>query len=182
MVSAAQRYASFPTRIFGLKCSRHRANKIRKVLRYYEKRCGVRASKERTLTLLVALEEQVGDQDREVICEWLSSGEPAEVFIKRLNQIRGIEEDSEHDLVKALPSLEKECSTCMESMDLPSFPTQRLTVSCQHEPTACRTCVAQSINIQIPEVAWDQVQCPECPETLSFDTIKALASSEAFEM
>ena len=171
MVSAAKRYAEHPKNIFGLKCSQHRNYKMLKVLRYYQRRCGARASKHTMLKYMRTLELQVTDEEFDIISKWLLGERPEKILQERLNDARGIDDGSP----------KPECSVCLEAMRSRKFPKQKLSVACQHEPTVCRSCVTLSIDSQIPDVAWDRVTCPECPEALDFQTVKQWASEESFK-
>jgi hypothetical protein len=158
---------------------------MRDVLSYYSKRFGQKATKERLLKLLVKLEGEVSDAEHAAIHKWLSVGSTTTPNLRKLlNTTRGIATELD-DGVKLSPPPppppQIDCSVCMESQDAKNFPSQKITVLCNHEPTVCRTCLTQSIDSQIPEVAWDQVKCPECPETLPYDVVKDWASPEAFE-
>jgi len=75
----------------------------------------------------------------------------------------------------------RDCCVCMNSLDHSNFPPQKITASCNHSPTVCLSCLTQSIDSQIPDVAWDQVKCPECSEPLPYDVVKAWASEDFFE-
>lgn len=175
MVSAAKRYAAHPKSIFGLKCSQHRAFKMTIVLKYYQKSCGAKAPKQRMLTFMAALEKEVTSEESDIISEWLQGMRPAplleERLEERLNDCRGIDDGSK----------KQECSVCLESFRSREFPKQKLSVACQHESTVCGGCVTQSLDTQIPDVSWDNVTCPECPEALGYDAIQKWASADAFE-
>lgn len=83
--------------------------------------------------------------------------------------------------LQALPPSFRDCCVCMDSLSHSNFPQQKITATCNHSPTVCLGCLTQSINSQIPDVAWDQVKCPECSEPLPFDVVKTWASEEFFE-
>ncbi len=89
-------------------------------------------------------------------------------LIAHLNDLRGI-----------LPPAE--CCVCMDTLVAELFPQQKITQICNHDPKVCQKCLSQSIDTQIPDVAWDQVKCPECPETLPYAVVKGWASPAAFE-
>jgi hypothetical protein len=69
----------------------------------------------------------------------------------------------------------------MDTLGAELFPQKKITQLCNHDPTVCQNCLSQSIDTQISDVAWDQVKCPECPETLPYDVVKEWASPAAFE-
>jgi hypothetical protein len=182
MVRPGKRYEEFPKRIFRLKCSQHRAFKMRDVLSYYNKRFGQKATKERLLKLLVKLEGEVNDAEHSAIHQCLSSESTTNHVRKLLNVARGVAaEQGDGNKLPPPPAPQVDCCVCMESLNAENFPEQKITALCSHEPTVCRTCLTQSLDSQIPDVAWDQVRCPECPETLPYDVVKDWASPEAFE-
>jgi hypothetical protein len=183
MARPAKRYEEFPKRIFGLKCSQHRAFKMRDVLGYYSKRVGKSTKKESLLKLLVKLEGEVNDAEQAAIHQWLVvKSTTNKQLIKLLNTAKGVAADPDEggEWLQAPPP-QFECSVCMESLDAENFPQQKITVLCNHEPTVCQACLTQSLDSQIPDVAWDQVRCPECSETLPYDVVKDWASPETFE-
>jgi hypothetical protein len=141
------------------------------VLGYYKKQFRHKATKYQLLRLFFKLEADITDAERAAVHQWLSehcTADHADVLIKQLNDLRGI-----------LSPID--CCVCMDSLDARLFPQQRITSLCNHEPTVCRSCLTQSIDSQIPDVAWDQVKCPECPEALPYDVVKEWASKDAFE-
>jgi len=73
------------------------------------------------------------------------------------------------------------CLTCAEDLAPRNFPKKGLTAECNHEPTVCKDCLTRSIDIQISDVDWDQVQCPECSAILPFEVVKKYASPELFK-
>ncbi|KAE8453578.1 hypothetical protein EG329_010439 [Mollisiaceae sp. DMI_Dod_QoI] len=179
---ATKRYPGFPKRIFGLKCSQHRAFKMQDILKYYQKRVGARASKERLLNLLVALEEQVSKEEAEGIQEWLESDSGSAASLRFiLADARDVKVEPKREPSPEVPSL-RECCVCAEDLPESSFPEQKITSTSNHEPTTCRTCLSTTLATQIPDVAWDQVKCPECPEALPYDVVKTWASADAFEI
>jgi hypothetical protein len=141
------------------------------LLEYYKKQFHPRATKYRLLKLFAKLEADITDAERAAIRQWLpeySTNNHLKLLMSQLNEIRGI-----------LPKLD--CCVCMDSLEVELFSQQRITPLCDHEPTVCRSCIVKSIDAQIPEVSWDQIQCPECSETLSYDVVKEWALPEAFE-
>ena len=76
----------------------------------------------------------------------------------------------------------RECSICLEDYPGDEFLHVPLTTGCSHKLKVCRKCVSMSIDVQIPDVTWDQIKCPECPSKLSYDVVKRYASFDAFLM
>lgn len=171
MAPQVKRFPGLPKQIFGIKCVQHRVYKMSTVLKYYKKQFHPRATKYQLLRLFVKLEAEITDAEGAAIRQWLpeySTYDRVEHLMSQLNNVRGI-----------LPKLD--CCVCMDSLDAELFPQQKITPLCNHEPTVCRSCLTKTIDTQVPEVAWDQVQCPECSETLPYDVVKEWASLEAFE-
>ncbi|KAF8864894.1 hypothetical protein BDZ45DRAFT_581627 [Acephala macrosclerotiorum] len=192
-IRASNRYGAFPKRIFGLKCSQHRAFNMQHILQYYQKRVGARATKERLLNLLISLEKQVTKAEAEGIQEWLKSNSPTAASLRfilddakdsKVNAKTKVKAEVKRKLSLGLqspspeirspfpPQVTKECCVCAEDLPESGFPEQKITSTCNHEPTTCRTCLSITIATQIPELAWDQLHCPECPETLPYDIVR----------
>jgi hypothetical protein len=96
-----------------------------------------------------------------------------------LNATRGIQ--SGFPTPPPPPQPKIDCSVCTESLDATAFPQTKITELCNHNPTLCQSCLSQSLDSQIPDVAWGQVRCPECPETLPYERVKVWASAEGFQ-
>jgi hypothetical protein len=189
-MAPSKRYADFPESIFTLKCSQHRAHRMRFLLCHFSKSCARKATKLVLLQELVKLEREVTSAEDTAIREWLhsDSGTPSKLAV-RLKKARRIKNppqpwifQNRFPFLPPPPSPQVlECCVCMESMGLETFPQQKITQLCNHTPMVCRNCLIQSIDSQIPDVAWDQIKCPECPETLPYDVVQNWASREAFE-
>lgn len=135
---------------------------IKDVLGYYKKHFPEKATKYQLLRLLVRLESEVTHSEGAAVGQYLDgvwSLKSEHALIAHLNNLRGI-----------LPPVE--CCVCMDTLGAELFPQQKITQLCNHDPTVCQNCLSQSIDTQIPDVAWDQVKCPECPETLPYDVVK----------
>lgn len=79
----------------------------------------------------------------------------------------------------------KECPICC-SDDIPEYEYPRFppTNRCQHEPIACRQCLAQHIEAQLFSQAMVlEINCPShpCPEKLGYDEIKQWAAADCFK-
>jgi hypothetical protein len=189
-------YSSLPNMIFGQTCPQHTGIKMKEVLDYYHKGIPRRATKIQLLQLLVQLEREANEREKLQIAEWLKGrfgNEDLASFIdssrvaeasreKNINEDDVIEEReqraSEPDLARPRTI---ECMTCVEILRLENFPSEKLSWECNHEPTVCNACLTRSIDLQIPEVEWDQVKCPECSTILPFDIVKRHASAHMFE-
>ncbi|EKD12230.1 ring finger protein [Drepanopeziza brunnea f. sp. 'multigermtubi' MB_m1] len=161
-----KKYLSFPEKIFGLKCSQHRASKMRSIFRYYSEPPYGRVDKDCMLKYLVKLQNRLSAAEIGVIESYFGHKGSGKLACGQLDIARGL-----------CPGVE--CCVCMELFHSDHLPA--VTSVCTHEPKVCPDCIAQSIDAQIPQVAWDQIQCPVCPEPLPFDEVKKWASTEAFE-
>ena len=74
-----------------------------------------------------------------------------------------------------------ECGVCLEQFPTTVLLKQGITPSCKHEPTVCSDCLTMHLNLQIAEKGSDAVACPLCPEILTFESVKMLATPESFE-
>jgi hypothetical protein len=187
-MARANLYQDLPKTIFGLKCSQHRAFKMRSLLRHFKKRFRLRATKRQLLGLLVILEGEVSNAEQAAIHKWLSIESSKYPLLMRLLHAAEIEAEQKaghhvlkDELVDEDPNQQADCCVCMNSWNIEDFPEQKITELCNHSPTVCRGCLIQSIDSQIPDVSWDQVRCPECPEPLPYNVVKIWASQEVFE-
>lgn len=178
-------YRNLPNRIFGLKCTQHRSFKIHHVLRRYQKPFRQRATKPALLSILADIEGEVGSEEEVKIHRWFTDENSSPERLDALLDAPSHDEGSRVEGSEILPSAPSpttlECCVCMESLELEHFPSTKLTDTCNHEHTVCRVCITESIDNQIPDVAWDQLRCAECPETLPYEVVKSWASPEAFE-
>ncbi|RYP65599.1 hypothetical protein DL769_006262 [Monosporascus sp. CRB-8-3] len=78
-----------------------------------------------------------------------------------------------------LPATET-CTVCSDAKRVSEMPRQ-VTVSCTHPVTICKECVGQWISSSLDTLAWDRLKCPECPQLLSFEDVRAFAPPDAFE-
>lgn len=72
------------------------------------------------------------------------------------------------------------CSVCSDDKRISEMP-RKITASCTHPVTMCKECVTQWIASSLDTVAWDRLKCPECPELLRFEDVRAFASPDIFE-
>ncbi|KUJ23217.1 uncharacterized protein LY89DRAFT_605984, partial [Mollisia scopiformis] len=193
MAGKTKGHAARPKLLFGLKHSQHRTAKMQHILNYYQKRVGVRATKKKLLTLLGALQKEVSSEEAAGIQEWLQSNSDSATALKFiLDDITDVDTAKTKGKAKVKSKAKakfeverepspprhalRECSVCFEELPEASFPEQKLTSTCNHEPTTCRTCLATAVTTQIADAAWDQISCPECPETLPYDVKSLLAA------
>lgn len=164
-----------------MRYSQHQTPKMRFILGYYKKNIPKRASKAVLFKLLKKLESEIEAVPAAAIEIWLKKGtQPAHELRVLLNMMYGVKNDPEERTISP-PQVKLECSVCMESLDSESFPAQKITSLCKHNPTVCRDCLTQFLSAKIPDVAFDQVTCPECPGVLPYDVVKMWASEESFE-
>lgn len=88
------------------------------------------------------------------------------------------EDDREADFEPSGPEIE--CEICCESLKASNFPSSTITLLCEHPAGVCYGCLAQCISVQIKEGVLGQLNCPSCPEKLSYEDIKSYATKEVF--
>ena len=160
---------------------------MKEILDYYHKGIPRRATKVQLLQQLVQLEREVNEGEKVNIANWLSGrfgSEPLASIIHssmvaEASPVPNIEEQYFDGGGWKSPSIE--CMTCVETLRSENFPSQKLTRECNHEPTVCNDCLTRSVDLQIPEVEWDQIKCPECSTILPFEIVKRHASPLMFE-
>ncbi len=72
------------------------------------------------------------------------------------------------------------CSVCTDDKRVSEMP-RKVTASCVHPATACKECVGQWISSSLETMAWDRLKCPECPQLLRFEDVRAFVSRAIFE-
>jgi hypothetical protein len=190
--------AALPDRIFGLTPHQHKVKKMHQILKYSEVQVGARATKARLITALCKLQTQLVSAEANGIKEWLIYGDDSISSLESITERHRIAaaevkaakrkkaKSKSKQKIKREPSPERlvlrECCVCAEDLPEAKFSDHKITPTCNHEPRTCRDCLSQAVEIKIPECAWDQISCPECPETLSYDVVKTWASVEAFEL
>ena len=83
--------------------------------------------------------------------------------------------------VDATPANLSDCSICMETLGLQSYPAGATTSSCNHRINVCAGCLQQSMATQLNSKRWDQINCPSCNEIMSYEDVKRAASGDVFE-
>jgi len=180
-------YSSLPHKGFGQICPQHTGIKMKEVLDYYRKSIPRRAAKIQLLQLFVQLEREVNEEDKINIADWFKGGFGNEPLADIIHSSRVAEAslvpniENQYFVGEAWKWHSIECLTCVETLRLEYFSSQKLTQECNHEPTVCNACLTRSIDLQIPEVEWDQVKCPECSTILLFEVVKRYASAHIFE-
>jgi hypothetical protein len=82
------------------------------------------------------------------------------------------------DPSESLPKIE--CEICCEEFPSSEFPSPTITLVCKHPAGVCYSCLEQCISVQIQEGVLGQLNCPSCPEKLSYEDIRAYASPDLF--
>ncbi|TVY86719.1 putative E3 ubiquitin-protein ligase [Lachnellula willkommii] len=190
----AHAHSEMPRYIFGHRPWFYTKDPICQILTHYERRHRKTDLKSTLLEHLVTLEATLADEDLRIIRVWVDQHRSLCLpFTTFFNNANLLEEDSSDDDIP-LPKLEGilspaisvpqatiDCAVCMESLEPESLYQQKITPSCDHETRICASCITQSIDIQIQEISWDMIKCPLCPELMSFESIKEIASEEAFQ-
>ncbi|KAI2463251.1 hypothetical protein F4781DRAFT_426507 [Annulohypoxylon bovei var. microspora] len=78
--------------------------------------------------------------------------------------------------------LSESCIVCSDDKRVSEMPNKRrITVSCEHDSTICKECVGSWIASSMDSVTWDRLKCPECPQLLKYENVRAFATREIFE-
>ncbi|TVY20580.1 Uncharacterized protein LARI1_G002539 [Lachnellula arida] len=178
-----------PTFIFGHGPWSYTKVHLCQILTHYKKRHRKSDPKSTLLEHLVTLEATLADEDHSIIQRWLnqprSLRQPFSTFVSKgaLDPVAQLLADIMGTPSPAIPVPQPtiDCAVCMESLEPESLYQQNITPSCDHETRICASCITQSIDIQIHEISWDMIKCPLCPELMSFESIKEIASEEAFQ-
>ncbi|KAI1136910.1 hypothetical protein F5Y05DRAFT_90380 [Hypoxylon sp. FL0543] len=81
-----------------------------------------------------------------------------------------------------LVPLSEECIVCSDEKRVSEMPNKRrITASCEHDSNMCKECVGNWIASSMDSVAWDRLKCPECPQLLKYENVRAFATREVFE-
>jgi hypothetical protein len=187
----ARDYSTLPSKIIGRGVYGYSKDKICQILTHYNKRNFKSWNKTKLLQQLVEVERTLSRQDERYVQLWMTynqygvSAPRFSEFVRtrKLPEITDSVSDDEEFLSPGPfgRSATIDCVVCMESLEPESFPKHKITPSCDHKTTTCTSCLTQAIESQIPDVAWDQIKCPECPEMLDFASVKQVVSPEAFE-
>ncbi|TVY71309.1 E3 ubiquitin-protein ligase [Lachnellula suecica] len=76
-----------------------------------------------------------------------------------------------------------ECGICAESYDASLFPSSsQITANCNHghDTKVCLDCLGQHIQSALDEGLLHRLNCPFCPEIMSYEEIKKYSTPEAF--
>ncbi|KAI0140018.1 hypothetical protein F4776DRAFT_571588 [Hypoxylon sp. NC0597] len=112
--------------------------------------------------------------------------------IKKLNHIRPGEtidfevprsiEDKFIDAEAWLVPLTEECIVCSDEKRVSEMPNKRrITAACEHNSNMCKECVGTWIASSLDTVTWDRLKCPECPQLLKYENVRAFATRQIFE-
>lgn len=74
-----------------------------------------------------------------------------------------------------------ECTICMETLPRSVFPHSGITKLCKHETDICYACMQQNVAAYIQAGAQNDLECPNCPEIVSYEDMKVFATEEDFE-
>ncbi|KAI1641203.1 hypothetical protein F4809DRAFT_216014 [Biscogniauxia mediterranea] len=74
------------------------------------------------------------------------------------------------------------CIICTEDKRVSEMPhRRRITKACSHDANMCKECVAQWITSSLETLRWDRLKCPECPQLLKFENVRAFATEDTFK-
>ncbi|KAK4160363.1 hypothetical protein QBC43DRAFT_220049 [Cladorrhinum sp. PSN259] len=75
----------------------------------------------------------------------------------------------------------KRCIVCFVTFPIPSFPSEPFSPQCNHRGQTCVSCLRDSINYSLRSTLPFDIPCPECPATVSEDTIQRYADPETIQ-
>jgi hypothetical protein len=79
-----------------------------------------------------------------------------------------------------VPTRTVDSIVCLEALPRSAFLHSNTTKACKHENDVCYECMKKNVSIYIEDGAQGQLECPSCPEALSFDNIRVFTSEEEF--
>lgn len=78
--------------------------------------------------------------------------------------------------------LSETCVACGDDKRVSEMPARRrVTAACEHDSGMCRECVGQWIRASLDTATWDRLRCPECPQLLSYEHVRAFAPRDVFD-
>ncbi|KAI1100242.1 hypothetical protein F4804DRAFT_336465 [Jackrogersella minutella] len=81
-----------------------------------------------------------------------------------------------------LVPISETCIVCSDEKRVSEMPNKRkITASCEHDSSICKECVGSWIASSMDTVTWDRLKCPECPQLLKYENVRAFATREIFE-
>ncbi|KAG4025949.1 hypothetical protein MFRU_047g00130 [Monilinia fructicola] len=184
------KFPDLPGLIFGCAPSKHRRSPVKMLLGRYNVKVKGNDKKEDYLLKLVELENSIGEREKEALVNWFAGENTCKALAALLGDAlqppiipKDIVEpaakkaklQSDDDLIFAAVD---ECRICTERLAPENFPQSRITSTCGHHPTVCKSCLTRYINTEVQTKASDQISCPQCPEMVSEIEIKAYASPE----
>jgi hypothetical protein len=113
------------------------------------------------------------------LCKVLSRGARIFFYITIHTWANNIGESRYERMVKL--NQDQDCVVCVETLKRRDFPKSRITGICNHEPTACKPCIAQHISVQLETRTWDRLSCPECPALMAYADVRKFATAETFQ-
>lgn len=100
-----------------------------------------------------------------------------DIEASHLEPVAGLEEEAEANNDSKASQY---CTVCLEHLVSTSFPTQKVTAACEHESTVCLECLSNHLTSQIQEKAWNEIQCPLCPQKLEQLDVRSFAKEDDF--
>ncbi|KAI4867409.1 hypothetical protein F4820DRAFT_201713 [Hypoxylon rubiginosum] len=81
-----------------------------------------------------------------------------------------------------LVPLSETCIVCSDEKRVSEMPNKRrITASCEHDATICKECVGQWIVSSMDTMTWDRLKCPDCPQLLKYENVRAFAPRDTFD-
>ena len=72
------------------------------------------------------------------------------------------------------------CVVCDTAKETDQFPRPQEVSSHHHRANVCRDRYFSHVEVEIDSKQWDEIACPECTITLSFEEVKNMTSTESF--
>ena len=90
-------------------------------------------------------------------------------------------EQEVEELLAAERARLRECAVCGDTKDLDEYPAKTPTARCTHPKATCAECLQTWMASEFETKGCDGIKCPECPETLEYSDVQAVATPETFE-
>jgi hypothetical protein len=81
----------------------------------------------------------------------------------------------QHDILRCY-----DCEVCLDNLDSTSFYNRKLEIRCGHLNRVCVNCVQNWISSTLEVNGPVNIRCPLCPEELTYDNIRSLATNDIF--
>lgn len=73
------------------------------------------------------------------------------------------------------------CIVCLEELPESSYPEHKVSAYCNHGASVCLDCLRKCIKNDHETKMWNDITCPTCTATLSYEEVKKLADVDTFK-